>query len=160
MSVWPNRTFIINLNHSDSVKRLTVENADLKTRGNHSVQFSPLTDLVVGETWQAIQQRSSASLFCRRLLWAVPAQVGMSTPWCLSIQHFLFQAWRRPSSKMPWGMVWRGYHGAWHSRTMQISVSWQLPELNRIWTKTFQLNSLILLWSWNMLKVIESGLKR
>ena len=32
-----------------------------------SVQFSPLTVSVIGETWGTIQQRSSSSPFCRRL---------------------------------------------------------------------------------------------
>ena len=32
------------------------------------VQFSPLTDWVVGETGGTIQQRSSSRLFCSRLL--------------------------------------------------------------------------------------------
>ena len=26
------------------------------------------------------------------------------------------------------GWFWRGFHGVWHARTMQVSVSWQLPE--------------------------------
>ena len=42
-----------------------------KTAG--SVQFSPLTDWVVGWTRGTIQQRSSSSLFYRRPLWAVLA---------------------------------------------------------------------------------------
>ena len=46
----------------------------------------------------------------------------------LSIQHFLCRQRRRPPSKVPWRKFWRGCCGVWHSRTMQISASWQLPE--------------------------------
>ena len=35
-----------------------------------------------GGTWGMIQQRSSPSLFCRKLLWAVLAWAEMSTLWC------------------------------------------------------------------------------
>ena len=52
-----------------------------------SVQFSPLTDWVVRGTWGTIQQRSSASLFCRRPLWAVLTWAGMST---LDVVHPTF----------------------------------------------------------------------
>ena len=48
-----------------------------------SVQFSSLTDWVVGGTKGSIQQRSSSSLLCRRRpLWAVLAEAGMFTLWC------------------------------------------------------------------------------
>ena len=46
------------------------------------VQFSPLTDSVVGGTLGTIQWKSSSSLFCRRPFWAVLAWAGMSTFWC------------------------------------------------------------------------------
>ena len=46
-----------------------------------SVQFSPLTDRVVGRTRGTIQQRFSSCLFCRRPLWAALAWAGMSTLW-------------------------------------------------------------------------------
>ena len=81
-----------------------------------TVQFSPLTDWVIGgRTWGMIQQRSSSSLFCRRPLWAAVAWAGMST------------LWRCPSSissadhppRCPKGWFWRGCRGVWHARTMR-----------------------------------------
>ena len=49
-----------------------------------SVQFSPLTDWVIGWTLWTIQQRSSPSRFCRRPLLAVLAWAVMSILWCPS----------------------------------------------------------------------------
>ena len=43
-----------------------------------SVQLSPLTDWVVGETWRTIQQRSSSSRYYRRPFWVVLAWVRIS----------------------------------------------------------------------------------
>ena len=47
----------------------------------NTVQFSPLTNRVVGGTRQTIQHRFFSSVFLRPL-WAVLAWAGMSTPWC------------------------------------------------------------------------------
>ena len=44
-----------------------------------SLQFSFLTDWIVGGTWQTIQHRFSSSVFCRKPLWTVLAWAGMST---------------------------------------------------------------------------------
>ena len=88
-----------------------------------SVQFSPLTDWVVGGTWGSIQQRSSSSLFCRRPLWAALAWAGMSSLWCClssisSADHRrCLQEW-----------FWIGCRDEWHARTVHVSVSLQLPE--------------------------------
>ena len=60
--------------------------------------FSPSTDWVVGGTRGTIQQRSSSSLFCGRLSWAVLAWTGRSTLWRLPIQHLLCRPRRRPPS--------------------------------------------------------------
>ena len=46
----------------------------------------------------------------------------------LSIQHFLCRPRRRPQFMMPWRMFWRCCHGVRHARTMQVFLSWQLPE--------------------------------
>ena len=63
---------------------------------------------------KTIQQRSSSSLFCRRLLWAVLAWAGMSSLWgrpssvssaYLSVAH---------PPRCPEGGFWRGCHGEWH----------------------------------------------
>ena len=87
-----------------------------------------LNNWVLRGTWGTIQQRSSSSLFCRRPLWAVLAWAGMSTLWCSpssisSADHSIVHPPRCPE-----GWFWRGCHGVWHFRTMQVSVSWQLPE--------------------------------
>ena len=80
------------------------------------VQFSPLTDNVVGWIWGAIQQRSSSSLFCRRPLWAVQVWAGMSTLWC------------RPSS------IFSADHGVSHPPSAlkdsfgEATVSCNMPE--------------------------------
>ena len=93
-----------------------------------SVLFGPLTDWLIGVTWQTIQQRSYSSLFCRRPLWAVLAWAGMSTLWCCpsSISSADYGVARPPRSPEEW--FWRGFRSVWHARTMQVSVSWQLPE--------------------------------
>ena len=55
----------------------------------HSVQFSSLTDWVIGGggggwggAWGVIQQIPSSSLFCRGPLWADLAWTVLSTLWC------------------------------------------------------------------------------
>ena len=73
-----------------------------------SVQFSPLTDWVVGGTWGTIQQRSSSSLSWRKYLWAALAWSGMSTLWCgpsstSSADHGVVHPPRCPD-----GEFWRG----------------------------------------------------
>ena len=91
------------------------------------VQFSPLPDWSIGGTWGTIQQRSSSSLFCRRPSWAVLARAGMSTLWCCpsSISSADYSVAHPP--RRPEGWFWRGCRGTWHARTIQVSVSWQMP---------------------------------
>ena len=46
----------------------------------------------------------------------------------LSIQHFLCD---HDVAHPPWcpeGWLWRGCRGVWHVRTMQVFLSWQMPE--------------------------------
>ena len=93
-----------------------------------SVQFSsvPWPIWVVGG-WGTIQQRSSSSL----LQTALVSRSGMGRDvhsLKMSIHYFFCRSRRRPSSKVPWMMVWRGCRGVWHAQIMQVSVSWQLPE--------------------------------
>ena len=52
----------------------------------------------------------------------------MSTLWCCpfstsSADHGITHPPRGPD-----GWIQRGCHGMWHARTMQVSISWQLPE--------------------------------
>ena len=66
--------------------------------------------------------------FCMRPLWAVLAWAGMSTLWCCpssisSANHGVVYP-PRCSERL----IWRGCNGVWHVPTMQVSVSWQLPE--------------------------------
>ena len=68
-----------------------------------SVQFSPLTDCVVGETWRTIQQRSSSTFPVRYHRQQLRHGQGRSL--MLSIQHFLWRPQRRPSSKVSWMMA-------------------------------------------------------
>ena len=91
------------------------------------VQFSPLPDWSIVGTWETIQQRSSSSLFCRRPSWAVLARAGMSTLWCCpsSISSADYSVAHPP--RRPEGWFWRGCRGTWHARTIQVSVSWQMP---------------------------------
>ena len=89
-----------------------------------SVQFSTLTEWVVGGTWRTIQQRPSTSLFCGRPLWAVVAWAGMSSLWRCASSNFSADHGVTHSE----GWIWRGCRGAWHARIMPVSVSWQLVE--------------------------------
>ena len=93
-----------------------------------SVQFSSLTNWVVGGTCGMIWQRSSSSLFYRRSSWAVLAQAGMTTLRCCpsSIPSAGHVVAHPPSWPEEW--FWRGCHGVWHAKTMQVSISWHLPE--------------------------------
>ena len=93
-----------------------------------SVQFSLLADLVVGGIWGTIQQRSSSSHFCRRPLCAVLAWAAMSTLWCCPSSISSANHGVAHPPRCPKGWFWRSCRGVWHARTMQISVSWQLPE--------------------------------
>ena len=93
-----------------------------------SVQVSTLMDLVVGQTWGMIQQRSSSSLFCRRPLWALLAWTRMSTLWCCPSSISSADHGVTHPPRCPEGWFWRGCHGLLHARTVQVSVSWQLPE--------------------------------
>ena len=67
---------------------------------------------------------------CRRALWTALTWVGMSTFWCCLSRNSSagHDVTNPPSSKVPWRIVWKGCHGAWLSRTIRVSVSWQLPE--------------------------------
>ena len=100
-------------------------------------QFSSLTDWVVGaregrgRALGTIQQRSSSGLFCRRPLWTALAWKGMSSFWCCPSNISSADHGVAHPSRCPEGWFWRGCRGVWHARTMQASVSWQLPEL---WT--------------------------
>ena len=66
-----------------------------------SIQFSPVTDWVVGGIWGTIQQRSCSCLFYRKPLWAVLAWARDVHSSMVSIQHFLCRPRRRPSYKVP-----------------------------------------------------------
>ena len=92
------------------------------------VQFHPLNDWVVGRTWGKFQHRFFSSFFCRRPLWAALAWAGMSILWCcpscISSADYSIAHPRR----CPGEWFWRGCRGMWHARTMQVSVSWQLPK--------------------------------
>ena len=62
------------------------------------------------------------------MLWAVLAWAGISTLSCCpssisSDNHDIAHPLRSPE-----GWFWRGCHGVWHAHTMQVSISWQLPE--------------------------------
>ena len=47
----------------------------------------------------------------------------------LSIQHFLCRPRRRPPSRCLEGwLLWRNCRGVWRAKTIQVSVSWRLPE--------------------------------
>ena len=104
-----------------SYRRMTLHHSN-------SVQFSPLTDWVVGGTWGTIQQKTSSSLFCRRPLWAILAWTGMSTRWCCPSSIYSADHGVASPSRCPEGWFWRGCRGVWHVRTMQVSVSWHLAE--------------------------------
>ena len=69
-----------------------------------SVQFSPLTDWVVGGTRGAIQQRFSSSLFCRRRLWVVLAAARMSNLWCCPFSIFSADHGVAYPPRCPWRM--------------------------------------------------------
>ena len=74
-----------------------------------------------------IQQRSSSCLFCRRPLWAFMAWAGMFTLRCPSSTFSADHGVAYPQ-RCPEGWFWRGCHGTWHNWTVQVSISWQLPE--------------------------------
>ena len=106
-------------------KRVAPKNA---TVGVPSVRFSPLTGLIVGGTWGTIRQRSSSSLFYRRPLRAVLAWTRVSTPWyCPSSISSANHGITHPPRCPEW-WFFRGIRGMWHAQTMQVSISWQLPE--------------------------------
>ena len=92
-----------------------------------SVQFSPLTGWVVGGTWGTIQQRSSSCLFYGRPLWVLP-WAGKSTFWCCSSSISSADHGLAHPPRCPDGWLWKLCRSLWHARTMQVSVSWQLPE--------------------------------
>ena len=95
--------------------------------GTRTTWVQPSDRLDRRGTWQTIQQRFSSSVFCRSL-WAVLARAGVSTLWCCpsSISSADHSVAHPPRCHKGW--FWRGYCGVWPARTMQVSVSWQLPE--------------------------------
>ena len=65
---------------------------------------------------------------CRRPLWACQARAGISTLWsCPSSISSANHSIAHPP-RCPEGWFCRGCHGIWHVRSMQVSLSWQLPE--------------------------------
>ena len=79
-----------------------------------SVQFSPLTDWVIKGTWVILQGALVSSSSMGRGVHSM----------MLSILYFLCQPRRRPLSKVPREMVLKRFcRGAWHARTMQVSLS-------------------------------------
>ena len=93
-----------------------------------SVQTSPLTNWVVEATWPTIQQRFPSSTFLHEALVSSSGMGRDVHALIVSVQHLLCRPRRRPSSKVPWGMVLTDCRGAWHDRTVRVSVSWQLPK--------------------------------
>ena len=93
-----------------------------------SGHFSPLTDWVVGGIWGTIQQRSSSGLFCKRPWWAVMAWAGMFILCCCPSSISSADNGVAHPPRCLEGWLWWGSHGVWHAWTMQVSVSWQLPE--------------------------------
>ena len=55
-------------------------------------------------------------------------QGGMSTPWCCPSSIFSADHGIAHPPRCPGGCFWRGCRGMWHAWTMQVSISWQLPE--------------------------------
>ena len=74
-AVWSQTSCYAHCSPNSGYKPVMAERSHLLS----SVQFNPLTDRVVGGTWQTIRQRSASSLFYGRPLWAVLAWVGIST---------------------------------------------------------------------------------
>ena len=94
-----------------------------------SLLFSPLTDWLVGEI---IMTDDWAEILFQSLSAGGPldssGMAGMLTLWgCPSGISSADHGVAHPPS-CPEGWFWRGCRGVWHSRTMQVSVSWQLPE--------------------------------
>ena len=82
----------------------------------------------VGRTWGTIQQRSSSSLFCRRPLWAVLAWAQIASLRCCPSSISCDNHGVSHPPRCPVGWFWRGCHGMRRVWTMQVLVSWQLPE--------------------------------
>ena len=81
-----------------------------------------------GDMREDSTESSSSLFFCRSPLWVVLAWEEMCTPWCSpssisSADHGVAQPPRCPEE---W--FWRDCRGVWHAPTIQVSVSWQLPE--------------------------------
>ena len=68
------------------------------------------------------------SLFCRRPLSALLAWAEMFTLWCCPSSISCAGHGVAHTPRCPEGWFWRRCRGVWHTRTMQVSVSWQLPE--------------------------------
>ena len=103
----------------------------LENSTNCSHQFSSVPWPIgsSGGTWRTIQQRSSSSLFCRRPLPAVLAWAGIySTLWCCPSSISSAEVSVAHPPRCHEGRFWRGCRGVWFAQTMQVSVSWQLPE--------------------------------
>ena len=65
---------------------------------------------------------------CRRPLWTILAQAGTPTLWCCPSSISSADHGVAHPPRCPEGWFWRGCRGLWHGRTMQVSVSRQLPE--------------------------------
>ena len=88
-----------------------------------SVQFSRLNDWVVGGIWGILFQSflqeaivSSSGVGRDVHSWCCPSSIS-------SADHGVAHPQRCPEE---W--FWRGYRSGSHARTMQVSVSWQLPK--------------------------------
>ena len=93
------------------------------------VQFSSVPWLI-GMSWD-MRDNSAEILFQsfpQEALVSSLACAGMSTFW--SCPSSIFSA-DHGVVHLPWcleGWFWRCFRGVWHVRTMQVSVTWQLPE--------------------------------
>ena len=65
---------------------------------------------------------------CRMPLWAVLARSGLSTFWCCPSSIFSADHCGAHPLRCNEGWFWRDCRGVLHARTMQVFVSWQLPE--------------------------------
>ena len=90
--------------------------------------FQSLDRLGHRGTRGTIRQRSCSSLLCRRPLCVVLGWADKPTLWCCPSSIFSADHGVAHPPRCPEGWFWRGCHDVWHARTMQVSVSWQLPE--------------------------------
>ena len=79
------------------------------------LEFSPLTDWVIRETWGTIQKSTSSQPFLREAHMS-RSGMGRNVHSLMSIQHFFCWPWYHPPPNMPWRMVLDRHHGLWHFR--------------------------------------------